>query len=179
MYLMTCTRPDLAYPLSLLARYVAPVRRAWGLCLEDGVLLSSLVTQTPPGLTTQLRSGRRRVTPSALGPARFLGGLPARLQFSAPAVRLRSGAQTGAQNEARKHRLALCEEHRLEHRTKHVALRYFLARELQQRGQLRLAYVATRASTADVFTKALPPGDHQRFVTVLGLVPTLPHLLTA
>ncbi|CAI7741565.1 unnamed protein product [Closterium sp. NIES-53] len=27
-------------------------------------------------------------------------------------------------------------------------------------------YVATRANTADVFTKALPPGDHQRFVTV-------------
>ncbi|CAI7772549.1 unnamed protein product [Closterium sp. NIES-53] len=26
MYLMTCTRPDLAYPLSLLARYVAPSR---------------------------------------------------------------------------------------------------------------------------------------------------------
>ncbi|CAI7904686.1 unnamed protein product [Closterium sp. NIES-54] len=74
--------------------------------------------------------------------------------------------------------IALCEEHRLEHRTKHIALRYFLARELQQRGQLRLAYVATRANTADVFTKALPPGDHQHFVTVLGLVPTLPHLLT-
>ncbi|CAI7748797.1 unnamed protein product [Closterium sp. NIES-54] len=27
--------------------------------------------------------------------------------------------------------LALCQEHRLEHRTKHIALRYFLARELQ------------------------------------------------
>ncbi|CAI7821959.1 unnamed protein product, partial [Closterium sp. NIES-53] len=26
MYLMTCTRPDLVYPLSLLARYVAPGR---------------------------------------------------------------------------------------------------------------------------------------------------------
>ncbi|CAI7877379.1 unnamed protein product, partial [Closterium sp. NIES-53] len=75
--------------------------------------------------------------------------------------------------------IALCQEHRLEHRTKHIALRYFLARELLQRGELRLAYVATRANTADVFTKALPPGDHQRFVTVLGLVPTLPHLLTA
>ncbi|CAI7797392.1 unnamed protein product, partial [Closterium sp. NIES-53] len=47
------------------------------------------------------------------------------------------------------------------------------------RGQLRLAYVATRANTADVFTKALPPGDHQRFATVLGIVPTFPHLLTA
>ncbi|CAI7829318.1 unnamed protein product [Closterium sp. NIES-54] len=75
--------------------------------------------------------------------------------------------------------IALCQEHRLEHRTKHIALRYFFARGLQQRGQLRLAYVATRANTADVFTKALPPGDPQRFVTVLGLVPTLPHILTA
>ncbi|CAI7775903.1 unnamed protein product [Closterium sp. NIES-53] len=45
MYLMTCTRPDLAYPLSLLARYVAPVHRTWGSCVEDGVQLSSLVTQ--------------------------------------------------------------------------------------------------------------------------------------
>ncbi|CAI7738610.1 unnamed protein product [Closterium sp. NIES-53] len=53
--------------------------------------------------------------------------------------------------------IALCQEHRLEHRTKHIALRYFLARELQQRGQLRLTYVATLANTADIFTKALPP----------------------
>ncbi|CAI7738613.1 unnamed protein product [Closterium sp. NIES-53] len=47
-----------------------------------------------------------------------------------------SGAQTGA-------------------RMKHVALRYFLAREMQQRGQICLAYVATQANTADIFTKAL------------------------
>ncbi|CAI7926397.1 unnamed protein product [Closterium sp. NIES-54] len=52
--------------------------------------------------------------------------------------------------------IALCQEHRLEHRTKHIALRYFLAQELQQHGQLCLAYVATWANTADVFTKALP-----------------------
>ncbi|CAI7809939.1 unnamed protein product, partial [Closterium sp. NIES-53] len=75
--------------------------------------------------------------------------------------------------------IALCQEHRLEHITKHIALRYFLARELQHRGQLRLAYVATRANTADIFTKALQSGDHQRFCIVLGLVPSLPHLLTA
>ncbi|CAI7900835.1 unnamed protein product [Closterium sp. NIES-54] len=75
--------------------------------------------------------------------------------------------------------LALCREHRLEHRTKHIALRYFLARELQQRGQLRLAYVASQANTADIFTKALQPCDHQRFCTMLCLVPTWPHLLTS
>ncbi|CAI7734310.1 unnamed protein product, partial [Closterium sp. NIES-54] len=56
--------------------------------------------------------------------------------------------------------IAFCQEHRLEHRTNHIALRYFLARELQQRGQLRLVYVATRANTADIFTKTLQSGDH-------------------
>ncbi|CAI7759354.1 unnamed protein product [Closterium sp. NIES-53] len=56
--------------------------------------------------------------------------------------------------------IALCQEHRVEHRTKHIALRYFLAQELQQHGQLRLAYVSTRANTPDIFTKALQPCDH-------------------
>ncbi|CAI7809792.1 unnamed protein product [Closterium sp. NIES-53] len=65
---------------------------------------------------------------------------------------------------------ALCQEHTMEHRTKHIALRYFLARELQQRGQLHLAYVATQANNADIFTKALQPSDHQRFCTMLGLL---------
>ncbi|CAI7851968.1 unnamed protein product, partial [Closterium sp. NIES-53] len=53
--------------------------------------------------------------------------------------------------------IALCQEHKLEHGTKHIALRYLLARDLQQCGQLCLVYVATWANTADVFTKALPP----------------------
>ncbi|CAI7800291.1 unnamed protein product, partial [Closterium sp. NIES-54] len=39
-----------------------------------------------------------------------------------------------------------------------------------QRGQLRLAYVASEANTADIFTKALAPGDHQRFCTLLDCV---------
>ncbi|CAI7760801.1 unnamed protein product [Closterium sp. NIES-53] len=39
---------------------------------------------------------------------------------------------------------------------------------LHQCGQLRLDYVATRA-TADIFTKALQSGDHQRFSSSLGL----------
>ncbi|CAI7895631.1 unnamed protein product [Closterium sp. NIES-54] len=63
--------------------------------------------------------------------------------------------------------LSLCHEQRLEHRTKHIALHYFLARELQQHRQLRFSYVASRANIADVFSKAL------------GLVPTVPHLLVA
>ncbi|CAI7809938.1 unnamed protein product [Closterium sp. NIES-53] len=117
MYVMTCTRSDLAYPLSLVARYVAPA---------PVVRLRS--TQELRWLTYLLTD---------------LGEQPP----SPPVLYVDNKAM-----------IALCQEHRLEHQTKHIALRYFLARELQQRGQLRLAYVATRANTADIFTNALPPG---------------------
>ncbi|CAI7840068.1 unnamed protein product [Closterium sp. NIES-53] len=133
MYLMTCTRPDLAYPLSLMACYVAP--------------------------------GRHRKE------LRWLTYLLADL-----GERPRSPPTLYVDNKAM---LALCCEQRLEHRTKHIALRYFLARELQQRRQLCLSYVAPRANTANVFTKALGSGDHQRLCTAPGLVPILPHLLVA
>ncbi|CAI7863297.1 unnamed protein product [Closterium sp. NIES-53] len=131
MYLMTCTRPGLAYPLSLLARYVAPVHQAWGSCLEDGLELSSLVTQTLPGSSCEAEIYAGAMAAQEL---RWLTYLLTDLG-EAP----RSPPVLYVDNKAM---LALCQEHRLEHRMKHIALRYFLARELQQRGQLRLAYVA-------------------------------------
>ncbi|CAI7808647.1 unnamed protein product [Closterium sp. NIES-53] len=168
MYMTTCTRPDLAYPISLLARYMAPVRRAWGSCLEDGVQLSSLVTQMLLGSSCEAE-----IYAGAMA-AQELCWLTYLLTELGEQPRLPPVLYVD-----KKAMIALCQEHRLEHRFKHITLRYFLARELQQRGELCLVYVATRANTADIFTKALPPGDHQRFVTVLGLVPTFPHLLTA
>ncbi|CAI7814200.1 unnamed protein product [Closterium sp. NIES-54] len=76
MYLMTCTRPDLVYPLSLLARYVAPARHRKELCWLT-YLLTDLVEQprSPPVLYVD--------------------------------------------NKAI---IALYQEHRLEHRTKHITL---------------------------------------------------------
>ncbi|CAI7779582.1 unnamed protein product, partial [Closterium sp. NIES-53] len=219
MYLMTCTRPNLAYPLGLLARYVAPGRHRYvhmdatkrvlcylcstssmGLVLggrghvvltghSDASWVDDQATQrSSQGYTFSLGSGsvswRSTRSSSVLG-----SSCEAEIYASAMAAQeLRwltylltdlgerpcSPPVLYVDNKAM---LALCQEHRLEHRTKHIGLRYFLARELQQRGQLRLIYVATRANSADIFTKALPPGDHQRFCTLLGLVPTLPHLL--
>ncbi|CAI7923228.1 unnamed protein product [Closterium sp. NIES-53] len=219
MYLMTCTRPDLAYPLGLLARYVAPGRHrkvhmdaakrvlrylcstsGMGLVLggrgdvvltghSDASWVDDQATQrSSQGYTFSLGSGsvswRSTRSSSALS-----SGCEAEIYATAMVAqelrwltylltdlgeRPRSPSVLYVDNKAA---IALCQEHRLEHRTKQIALRYFLARELQQRGQLRLAHVATRANTADIFTKALPPGDHQRFCILLGLVPTLPHLL--
>ncbi|CAI7875946.1 unnamed protein product [Closterium sp. NIES-54] len=216
MYLMTCTRPDLAYPLSLLARYMAPgnkgkvhldaaktvQRYLWstssmGLVLggrglvvltshSDAFWVEDSATQrSSQGYTFSLGSGsvswRSTCSSSVLSSsceAEIYAGA-----MAAQELRWFTYLLTGLGEQPRsppvlyvdnKAMFALCEEHRLEHRTKHIALRYFLARELQQRGQLRLAYVATRTNTADVFTKALAPGDHQRLVTVLGLFTRFP-----
>ncbi|CAI7771981.1 unnamed protein product [Closterium sp. NIES-53] len=221
MYLMTCTRPDLAYPLSLLARYVAPGRHRkvhWDaakrvlryLCSTSGMGLvlggrarvvlighadaswvDDLATQrSSQGYTFSLGSGsvswqstRSSSVLSSSCEAEIYAGAMAAQELHWLTYLLndlgeapRSPPVLYVDNKAM---LALCQENRLEHRTKHIALRYFLARELQQRGQLRLAYVASQASTADVFTKALQPCDHHRFCTVLGLVPTVPHLLSS
>ncbi|CAI7884250.1 unnamed protein product [Closterium sp. NIES-54] len=221
MYLMSCTGPDLAYPLSLLARYVAPGRHrkvhwdaakrvlhylcstlgmelvlgGWGPVVLTGHADASWVDDSATqwssqGYTFSLGSGSvswRSTHSSSVLSSRCEAEIYAGA-MAAQELRWLTYLLTDLGEQPRsppvlyvdnKAMIALCQEHRLEHRTKHIALRYFLARELQQRGQLRLAYVATRANTADVFIKALPPGDHQRFVTVLGLVPTLPHLLTA
>ncbi|CAI7816833.1 unnamed protein product [Closterium sp. NIES-54] len=221
MYLMTCTRPDLAYPLSILARYVAPGRHrpehmaaakrvlrylcstlGLGLVLggrspvvltghADASWVDDLATQrSSQGYTFSLGSGsilwrstRSSSVLSSSCEAEIYAGAMAAQELRWLTYLLadlgeppRSPPILYVDNKAV---LALRREHRLEHRTKHIALRYFLARELQQCGQLRLAYVASQANTADIFTKALQPCDHQRFCTMLGLVPTCPHLVTS
>ncbi|CAI7881228.1 unnamed protein product [Closterium sp. NIES-54] len=150
-------QPDLVYPLSLLAHYVAPgshrkvhwdaAKRVLHYFCEAGIYAGAMAPKELRWLTYLLTNlGERPRSP----PLQYVDS---------------------------KAMLALCHEQRLEHRMKHIALRYFLARELQQLGQLCLSYVASRAYTVDVFTKALGSGDHQCFCTALGLMPTLPHLL--
>ncbi|CAI7790009.1 unnamed protein product [Closterium sp. NIES-54] len=217
MYLMTCTRPELAYPLSILARYVAPGRHRleqWEaakrvlryLCSTSGMGLvlggrglvfltghadaswaADLATQRSSQVYTfSLGSGSvswRSTHSSSIISSICEGEIYARA-MAAQELRWLTYVLTDLGEPPRsppilyvdnKAMIALCQEHRLEH----IALRYFLARELQQRGQLRLAYVATRANTAVILTKALQPCDHQRFCTVLGFGPVLSHLLTA
>ncbi|CAI7865080.1 unnamed protein product [Closterium sp. NIES-54] len=209
MYLMTCTRPDLAYPLSILARYVAPGRHrpehmaavkrvlrylcstsGLGLVLggrspvvltghADASWVDDLATQrSSQGYTFSLGSGsvswrstRSSSVLSSSCEAEIYAGAMVAQELRWLTYLLTDLGEPPSSPPVlyvdNKAMLALCREHRLEHRTKHIALRYFLARELQQRGQLRLAYVASQANTADIFTKALQPCVHQRFCTML------------
>ncbi|CAI7838596.1 unnamed protein product [Closterium sp. NIES-54] len=221
MYLMTCTRPDLAYPLSILARYVAPGRHRKEHMDAAKRVLRYLCSMSGMGLVL---GGRARVVLTGHADASWVDNLATQRSSQGYTFSLGSGsvswqstrsssvlssnceaeiyARAMAAQELRwltylltnlgeaprsppvlyvdnKAMLALCQEHRLEHRRKHIALRYFLVQELQQRGQLRLAYVATQANTAGIFTKALQPCDHQRLFSLYCLFPTCTHLLAS
>ncbi|CAI7907382.1 unnamed protein product [Closterium sp. NIES-54] len=169
MYLMTCTRPDLAYPLNLLARYVAPGRRRkvhWDAAKR---VLRSLCSTSGMGLVL---GGRTRVVLTGHADASWVDDLATQRSSQGYTFSLGSGsvswrstrssfvlsscceaeiyAGAMAAQELRwltylltdlgeaprsplvlyvdkKAMLALCQEYRLEHRTKHIALRYFLA----------------------------------------------------
>ncbi|CAI7795910.1 unnamed protein product [Closterium sp. NIES-54] len=197
MYVMTCTRPDLAYPLSILARYVAPGRHLlehWEaakrvLCFLCSTLGMGLVlggrgpvvlkghagaswvdelamqrssqgyTFSHGSCSISWRSTRSSsVLSSSCEAEIYTGGMATQelrwltYLLTDLGERPHSSPVLYVDNKAM---ISLFQEHRLEHRTKHIALCYFLARELQQRGQLQLAYVATRVNTADIFTKTL------------------------
>ncbi|CAI7933123.1 unnamed protein product [Closterium sp. NIES-54] len=170
MYLMTCTRPDLAYPLSLLARYVAPGRHRkmhWDAAKR---VLCYLCSTSGMGLVL---GGRARVVFTGHADASWVDDLAMQrssqgytfslgsssvswrstrsssVLTSSCKVEICAGAMAAQElrwltylltnlGEAprsppvlyvdNKAMLALCQEHRLEHRTKHIALRYFLTR---------------------------------------------------
>ncbi|CAI7790763.1 unnamed protein product [Closterium sp. NIES-53] len=169
MYLMTCTRPDLAYPLSILARYVAPSRHQkvhWDaakrvlryLCSTSGMWLV-LGGRGPVVLTghadaswvdnlASQRSSQGYTFSLGCGSVSWQSTRSSLVLSSSCEAEIYAGAM--AAQELRwltylltylgeqpcsppilyvdnKAMIALCQEHRLEHRTKHVALRYFLA----------------------------------------------------
>ncbi|CAI7835089.1 unnamed protein product [Closterium sp. NIES-53] len=165
MYLMTCTRSDLVYPLSLLARYVAPGRHRkvhWDaakrvlryLCSTSGMGLvlggrgpvvltghadaswvdDSATQRSTQGYTFSLVSGfvswRSSRFPSVLSSsceAEVYAGAMATQELRWLTYLLtdlgehpRSPPILYVDNKTM---IALCQEHRLEYRTKHIALR--------------------------------------------------------
>ncbi|CAI7918196.1 unnamed protein product [Closterium sp. NIES-53] len=187
MYLMTCTRLDLAYPLSLLARYVAPGRHRkvhWDAAKR---VLHFLCSTSCMGLVL---GGRGPVVLTGHADASWVDDSATQWSSQGYTFSLGSGSVAWRSTPSSSVLSSSCEAEIYAWAMSAQELRWltyllsYLGEQprsppvLQQRGQLCLAYVATRANTADIFTKALPSGDHQRFSTVLGLVPTLPHLLT-
>ncbi|CAI7863636.1 unnamed protein product, partial [Closterium sp. NIES-53] len=127
MYLMTCTRPDLAYPLSILACYVAPGRHRPEHMAEAKRVLRYLCSTSGLGLVL---GGRSPVV------------LTSHAVFSSCEAEIYAGAM--AAQELR-----------------------WLTYLLSDLGEPPRSPPVLYANTADIFTKALQPCNHQHFCTIL------------
>ncbi|CAI7798378.1 unnamed protein product [Closterium sp. NIES-53] len=109
------------YPLSLMARYVAPGRHRKGYTISLGSGSVSWLSTRSSSILSSSCEAEIYAGAMAAQELRWLTYLQTDLgkQPCSPPVLY-------VDNKAM---IALCQEHRLEHRTKHIALRYFLARE--------------------------------------------------
>ncbi|CAI7776377.1 unnamed protein product [Closterium sp. NIES-53] len=183
MYLMMCPRPDLAYPLMLLAAYVAPGRHRkvhW-----DAVKRLLRYLCSTSGMWLVL-GGRGPVVLTGHADASWVDDSATQRSSQGYTFSLGSGSVSWRSTHSSSVLSSSCEAEIYAGAMAAQELRWltYLLTDLGEQprsppqcGQLCLAYVASRANTADTFTKALPPGDHQRFSTVLGLMPTLPTCL--
>ncbi|CAI7834843.1 unnamed protein product [Closterium sp. NIES-53] len=179
MYLMTCTRPDLAYPLSLLARYVTPGRHRKVHRDAAKRALRYLCSTSGMGLVL---GGRGPVVLTGHADASWVDDSATQRSSQGYPFSFGSGSISWRSTRSSSVLSSSCEAEIYAGAMAALELRWLTylltdlgeqSRSPPQRGQLRLAYVATRANTADIFTKALPRGYHQRFSTVLGLLALL------
>ncbi|CAI7799738.1 unnamed protein product, partial [Closterium sp. NIES-53] len=172
MYLMTCTQPDLAYPLSILARYVAPGRH-WKEPMDAAKrVFRYLCSMSSMGIVL---GGRARVVLTGHTDASWADNLATQQSSQGYTFSLGSGSVSWRSTRSYFVLSSSCEAEIYAGAMAAQELHWltYLMTDLGesprspppclpcQRGQLRLAYVATRANSADVFTKALQPCDHQ------------------
>ncbi|CAI7743660.1 unnamed protein product [Closterium sp. NIES-53] len=186
MYLMTCTRPDLAYPLSLLARYVAPGRHRkvhWDAAKR---VLRYLCNTSGMGLVL---GGRARVVLTGHADASCVDDLATQRSSQGYTFSLGFGSVSWRSTRSSSVLSSTCEAEIYAGAMAAQELRWltYLLTDVGEAprsppflycGQLRLAYVASQANIADVFTKALQPCDHQpslvdRQHSMVDRVPTL------
>ncbi|CAI7907166.1 unnamed protein product, partial [Closterium sp. NIES-53] len=175
IYLMTYTRPELAYPLGLLACYVAPGRHRKDMDAAKRVI-RYLCSTSGMGLVL---GGRGDVVLTCHSDASWVDDQATQRSSQGYTFSLGSGSVSWRSTRWSSVLGSSCEAEIYATTMAAQELRWltYLLTDLgeqprsppvlYQRGQLRLAHVATRANTADIFTKALSPCDRQ-----LRLTPT-------
>ncbi|CAI7751839.1 unnamed protein product [Closterium sp. NIES-53] len=167
MYLITNTRPDLAYPFSILARYVAPRRHRPQHWEAAKRVLRYLWNTSGMGLVL---GGRGPDVLTGHVDASWVDDLATQRSSQGYTFILGSGSVSRRSTRSSSVLSSSFEAEIYVGAMAAQELRWltYLQTDLgewphssPQRGQLRLAYVATRANTADIFTKELQSGDHQ------------------
>ncbi|CAI7731701.1 unnamed protein product [Closterium sp. NIES-54] len=172
MYMMTCTRPNLAFPLSILARFVLPRRHCpvhWTAAVR---VAKYLATISGVGLVL---GGRQSVVFTGHSDSSYTDDVEIHRSTQGYCFSVGSGAVLWRSTRSSSVSTSTTEAEIYAGAMSAQELRW-LTKALR-RGQARLDFVESEANTADIFTKALPPCDHHRCCVQLGLVDTDSHLV--
>ncbi|RVW12263.1 Retrovirus-related Pol polyprotein from transposon TNT 1-94 [Vitis vinifera] len=134
MYTMTCTRPDVAYALSVASRYQAnPVGKAPNkLQVADSTTEAEYIAAS-------------EAAKEAVWMKKFISelGVVPSIEEPIPLLCDNNGA------------IAQAKEPRSHQKSKHVLRRYHLIREIIERGDVKIEKIDGKENAADPFTKAL------------------------
>ncbi|CAI7846245.1 unnamed protein product [Closterium sp. NIES-54] len=192
IYAMMCTRPDLAYPISRVLRYL------WGTKdhalalggssppLLSGFSDSSWADSQPNRRSSQgygftlgsglinWRSSRSSVVALSSYEAELYAGTMAAQESRWLCFLL---AELGAPQRCptlwcdNASTIHLTQDPVFHGRSKHIELRYFFIRDLVQQGLIAVRKIAAEANLADIFTKALLRPAHSTLLRLIGLAP--------
>ncbi|CAI7850542.1 unnamed protein product, partial [Closterium sp. NIES-53] len=158
MYAMVSTRPDLAYPISVLARFVGAGKHTeehW---------------QAAKRVLRYLRGTKDYVLTLGDPSPPLLSGYKARwLTFLLEELGAPQRCLTiWCDNASTIH---LTKDAVFHGRSKHIEPRHFFICDLVQAGHLRLDKIDSATNLADIFTKALPHAAHSSLLHLLALTP--------
>ncbi|CAI7829140.1 unnamed protein product [Closterium sp. NIES-54] len=151
MYLMTCTRPNLAYPLSVLVQFVAPGRHRPSHWYVAKRVAKYVASTSGMGLVL---GGKQPVTLTCYSGSSWADDAESMRSTQGYCFSLGTSAVSWRSTQALSVSSSTCE-----------AEVYDAAMAAQE-----LRWLSFLLTDLDIFSKALPPCDHQRFCTQLGLV---------
>ncbi|CAI7856488.1 unnamed protein product [Closterium sp. NIES-54] len=164
MYAMMCTRPDLAYPISVLARFVGTghhIEVHWKaakrvLCYLRGTKDHALTIDgsSPPLLLGFSGSSWADLQPDR----RSSQGYGFTLDSALPTLWCDIASTIHLTQDPVYHAFS-----------KHIELRYLFIHELIQRSLLAVRKIAAKANLANIFTKALLRPVHSALLRLIGL----------
>ncbi|KAL0288570.1 UNVERIFIED_CONTAM: Retrovirus-related Pol polyprotein from transposon TNT 1-94 [Sesamum radiatum] len=160
-YVVQCTKPDIAYALSVTSRYQACAGMAHWRVFNGGLVAwkSSKQDTTADSTTEAEYIAASEAAEEAVWMKNYIKELGVVPSIAEPVVIFCDN--NGA--------IAQAKESRSHHRSKHILRRYHLLGEMMSRGDCRMGRVSSVENTADPLTKSMSQVAHNQHLDKIGL----------
>ncbi|GKA37408.1 retrovirus-related pol polyprotein from transposon TNT 1-94, partial [Tanacetum coccineum] len=158
MYLMVCTRPDIAYAVSIVSRYLANPGLVYGRDQGKHVDVDGFVD------ADYAKDPDKEAEYMALTEA-----VKESIWLKALLIELRVNLRSVVVNCDNQGAIHLSRNAVFHERTKHINVRYHFIREIVESKEIEVAKIGTKDNAADAFTKVVPGPKFKYCMKILGV----------